>query len=1058
MRRRLKLLQFCSVLCILLFTLVSNVKAQMKKLTGTVIASADNLPISGVSVTVVGTTRGTVTNAEGQFTLSVPSNAGKLLFSEIGFVPKTVSIGSTTDFNVFLDISVDSTNDEVIVTAGGVLTKRKEIGTAQTTVSGSVLTAGKAVNIAGGLQGKVPGLMISGSTGGVNPNFRIVLRGNRSLTGNNEALIVLDNVIVPNEILGNINPEDVESINVLQGAGAAALYGSKASNGAIVITTKQGKKGYTQVRIANTSTLEHLAFWPKMQNTYGQGGSAYDYDENGNPIYSAIENQSYGPAYNGSRVPLGDSLEDGSQQYVSYSGNDSRKKFWKTGYTNQTDFSINSGDDISTLYLSGQYADVKGTTPKDRYNRTTLRVNGTRKLFNKTLLAQYSIGYTQNRYDQTTATSSIYNNMLNMPSNIDITSYANWETDPFANPNGYYNPWYLNPYWQIDNLRSKTRNDYLVGNLQLTYSPTKWLDLTARQGITTRNYSTKGTGASFDYTAYAEASSSQSKSDIPAYVNDAEFYTTNLLSDLFMQIHTKKSDFTFNFIGGGQWNQNEYKYVGVSANPLVVPDLYNVSNLVGIPGASESNYKARIMGFYGDLRVGYKGFIYLHGTGRNDWNSILNPNNRSFFYPSVDVSFIASSALSFLKNSNTINLLKLRAGWSKVGQVNLGSSTDFGAYYLQRTFSQQNGFPYNSLAGFGLDNTLVSDNLKPEFTKQLEFGFDLNLFKDRITSTVTWFHGTTDNQTVTPGISSASGGSAYRTNAGTTMSQGLEVALNVTPIRTNNWEVNVGANYYYLDNKVKNITADLPRIALSSYSDGSGSYAAAGFAFPEIFGFDYVRDPKGRVIVDAVTGLPTKNTTLQPLGNAVAKNSLGIPVSVRFKNFRVSALFDYRGGYKMYFGNGSDFDWAGTGIRSTTFNRERFVFPNSVYEDPSNPGNYIENNSITIGDGNGNAGFWTDALNREVTSNYISSGAFWKLREMSISYTVPDAVLEKTHFIKSATISVQGRNLFIWLPKSNLYTDPEYSEVSSTSNGVGITGLSSAPPSRFYGATLSLTF
>lgn len=1040
--------KFLSLLSLVLF--IGSAAMAQNKITGTV-KDQNGDPVPFATVNVKGTNVSVAADADAFF--SIPAKAGDVLsISAIGVAKTDVTVNGST-----VNVVVQRTNSElseVVVTAGGIVKRKSEIGSAQTVLSGNAVTKGKSINIAGGLVAKVAGLQVQGTTSGVNPNYRIVLRGNRSLTGNNEALIVLDNVIVPNSVLGNLNPEDIQSYNILQGASAAALYGSQASNGAIIITTKKGSIGQTSVRVAQTETIEHVAYFPKMQASYGQGGSSYGYDANGQPNFSSIENQSYGPHFTGKYVELGVPLEDGSQDSTLYAGNDTRKDFWAQGLTSQTDFSVSSGDKLSTMYVSGQYASVQGTTPKDKYNRATLRLGGTRKIYGDKLNVSYSLSYTQNNYDITSQTSSIYNNMLNMPSNIDITRYANWKTDKFANPNGYYNPWYLNPYWQIDNYRQDIRNEYIVGNVQLKYSPLSWLSFTARQGITKTNQYNKNYNNGFQYTQFAKDASDNSKSDISASVSDGENYSLNLLSDLFLEVNKKVNDFSIYFLAGGQWDQNSYKSVGVSATPLVVPGLFNVGNLVGIPGASESNYLQRIMGVYGKLTLGYKEFLYLNVTGRNDWTSVLAPDSRSFFYPSADISFVASQALSFLKNSNVVDYLKLRGGVSKVGEVNLPGT--YGAYQLQRTFSQQSGFPYGSLPGFGLDNTIVAAGLQPEITKQYEFGFDMNLLKNRITTAVTWWHSVTDNQTVRTGVSYTSGGSSYLTNVGQTMGQGLELELHYTPIRTRNLTITIGGNYSYLDNMVNSISADVDNIALATYGDGSGSYAVAGQPFPVIMGFDYTRDSKGRVIVDASTGEPTKDPTLKILGNAVAKNRIGLDFDVNWKGFELTGTFEYRGGYDMYFGGGSDYDWAGTGIRTTLFHRARFVFPNSVYADKN--GDTVLNTNVTLLDGNGNAGYWTSDDNRAVSSNYVSSGAFWKLRELSLSYQLPQSLLSKTKFIKTLTISLQGRNLFYWLPKTNFYTDPEYSEVSSTSNGVGITGLSSAPPSRYYGGTISITF
>ena len=1040
------------------YTIVDKVVIVRRTITNPPVSGTvygpDGLPVPGANIQIKGTSTGSVTDAEGNFTLN--TTIGKtLIVRAVGFETQEVKVESESALRITLKIST-SVLEEVIVTAGGIRSKRRELGTANTVIKTESLVSGKAVNVAGGLQGKVPGLQINATNGGVNPNYRLILRGQRSLTGNNQALIVLDNVIVPNTVLGNLNPEDVEELVVLNGAGAAALYGSQASNGAIVVTTKKGKKGQTSVRVSHTSTIEQVAFFPKLQYRFGAGGSAYGFDENGRPLFSNLENQSYGPGFDGTKVPLGEPLEDGSQDSALYIGNKEHNNFWERGITNQTDFSVSSGDERSTIYLSGQYADISGTTPKDKYKRTVLRANGTHKI-GQHINATFSIGYTQTRNDITTQTSTIYSQLLNMPQNVDITKYKDWKTNKFANPNGFYNPWYANPYFTLDNNRSKERNDYLVGNLEIKYSPLPWLDFVGREGISTKNQSTKSWGGAFNYTTYAEVTSA-SKTDIAAYVGDLSGYTTELLTDAFTQIHTNAGDFSFNLIAGGQWRQDQSKFVSNGANGLTIPNLFNVGNSTSAPIAAESNFLARQMGIYGDLRIGYKNVLFLHGTGRNDWVSILAPNNRSFFYPSVDLSFVASDAIPVLKQSKTITYLKLRAGWSKVGQVNLGNSSDFGAYYLQPTFSQSSGYPFNGVAGYTVNNTLVSADLKPEITKGYEVGFDLNLLEDRIVSTLTWYSTKTDNQTVNTSVSNATGFSSYRVNTGQTMSRGLEVALHVTPVKTSDLEVTVGGNYTHLDNKVNNISADLPRLSLATYTSGTGSYAVAGQTFPVIMGKDYSRDKDGHVIVNAKNGTPLTDDTIKILGNAVPTDRLSLDLNIRFKRFRLSALFEHRSNYMVYNSMGSELDWAGTGYRSAAFNRGRFVFPNSVYEDPNHPGTYIKNTNITVSDGNGNSGFWTNDENRAVASNYITSGDFWKLRELALAYDIPTSILGKTGFIKHATISVQGRNLFVWLAKSNYYTDPEYSDAGNDSNGIGLTGLNQTPPSRYYGGTLSLTF
>jgi TonB-linked SusC/RagA family outer membrane protein len=1027
--------------------------AQNRTVSGKVL-DEKGVPIPFATVTEKGTKNGTSADANGNFSLEVRGNS--LTISSTGFNSKDLNIQGKTFINVQLAAAANVI-DEVIVTAGGIRARRKEIGTANSVIKAENLTAGQAVNVAGGLQGKVAGLQINATSGGVNPNFRVILRGQRSLTGNNQALLVLDNVIVPNEILGNLNPDDVEEVTVLNGAGAAALYGSQASNGALIVTTKKGKKGVNSIGLSHTTTVESVAFFPKIQKSFGSGGSAYNLDPNGDPGFSYLENQSYGPAFDGKMRPLGPPLESGRQDSALYQYNEGHFKFWEKGITNQTDINLQSGDENSTFYLSGQYVDVTGTTPGDKYNRAAFRLNGTRKVGQKVNVT-YTAGYTQNRYDITTQTGAMYGNMLNMPSNVDITRYKNWRTDSFANPIGYYNPWYQNPYFTADNNRSSQRNDYLTGLIELRYTPVNGLDLVARQGITTRNYSNKNTVGEFKFTEYAKNTDQSSKSDISASVSDGSSFKTTLLTDFQAQFKKTVSDLSFTLIGGTQFTQNQAKYLNMGANGLIVPGLFNVNNGVGTPDVAESNFKARQVGAYGDLRIGYKNYLFLHGTGRNDWVSILAEKNRSFFYPSADVSLILSDAISTLKESNTISFLKLRAGWSKVGQVNLGNSSDFGAYYLLPTYSgSASGFPYGSLPGYTVGDKLVSNDLRPEITKGYEAGFDLNLFKDRFVSNVTYFSTKTNDQTVNTRISAGTGFSSLLTNTGETQSKGIEATAHITPLRNKDWTVTIGGNYTYLDNKVNNISAQLPRLSLATYgTDGPGSYAVAGQVFPVIMGYDYQRDPSGHVIVNSITGLPKKSDTISILGNATPKQRLGIDGMVKFKNLSLSFLFDYRGSYQVYNSMGPEMDWSGTGYRTAIYDRQRFVFPNSVYDDGT--GKYVTNTNITIPNGNGNNGFWTDGINRDVTSNYVTSGDFWKLRELALAYDLPTSVLSKTKFIKGARISVQGRNLFMWMAKDNYYTDSEYSDAGNDSNGIGLTGIGQTPPSRYYGATISVKF
>ncbi|MCC7401253.1 MAG: SusC/RagA family TonB-linked outer membrane protein [Chitinophagaceae bacterium] len=1015
--------------------------AQQRTVTGKVTDEKGN-PISAATVSVKGTKRAVNTDEAGFFKISASPNE-TLVVTSVGFTPVEIR-ANRTELSLSLSTFVNIMN-EVVVTASGTTVQRREQGYNSTTIKAQELTIAKPTNMAAGLSGQVPGLLVSATGGGVNPNYRLILRGQRSLLGNNQALIVMDNVIVPNSLLGNVNPEDIEDIQVLNGAAAVAIYGSDASNGALIITTKKGKRGTNVIKVSNTTTMEHTAFLPKTQKKFGQGGSGYGTDPFGNPYSSNIENQNYGPAYDGSAYQLGDPLEDGSVFMTTYAYKDDWKKFWKTGLTNQSDFSLSSGDDRSTFFFSSQYVNTKGTTPKDKFNRASFRLNGTRKI-GKDVDFSFTSFYIQNRYDITTATATMYNNLLNMPTLVPVLKFADWQNDPFANPNGYYNPWYANPYYTLDNNRQTVRNDYFNGSGIIKYTPLHWLSFILKSGLTTSNQSYQSWTDKFLYTNYAKAISGGSKTDIPGGVTEGASFSTQLTSDFQILLNKKISNFSFDLMMAGAIRQNKSRGQSASISGLVVPHLFNLSNTLSLPSASASWSQTRQQAVYGEFKAGYRNYLFLHVTGRNDWVSVLNPDNRSFFYPAGDLSFIATNAIKSLKNIKGLDYLRLRAGVSKVGNVNIG------AYALMPTFGQANGYPYSGTAGYTVGNQIVSSSLKPEFTKGWEAGLDFSLFKGFADISATYYNTRTTNQTVPVSISYATGFNTYLFNTGEVANSGVETKLNLTPIKTRFWTVTAGVNYSYTDNTVISINSSLPRLGISG-----NTVAVPGMAFPVLLGTDYQRDPEGHVIVDAITGFPQVNNTPQYLGNTQPRNVLSTDLNISYKGFHLYSLFEYRGGYVIFNSQGSSEDWAGSSIRTTAYDRKPFVFPNSVYMDAGS-GKYVKNTTVVVRDANGNGGFWTDGTyNMGVTSNYVTSGAFWKLRQLSLAYDLPSSLLVKTKAIKSATISVQGRNLFIWLPSANIYTDPEYSNAGADSNGIGVTGLSS-PPSRYYGATITLTF
>lgn len=1028
------------------FMFVLSAWAQDRVINGKVTSSEDGSALPGVNVVMKGTTNGSVTDGNGSYKLSVPNSGGVLSFSFIGFLTREVEIGSKSTIDIQLESDVQQLS-EVVVSAGGLIVQKKELGNFTTTVKASDITAGKSANAVAGLQGKVPGLLISAVSSGVNPNYRVVLRGQRSLLGNNQALLVLDNVITPTSVLGNLNPEDIEDIQVLNGAGAAALYGSDASNGALIVTTKRGKAGKTEIKVANTTTFETVSYLPQLQKNFGSGTTP-----DTPPSYTPFENQQYGPRFDGTLRIIGKPLADGSIQTVPYSySKEGKNAFWETGNMNQTDLSFSNGDERGNIYVAAQYFKQNSTVPWDKYNRYSFRVNTDRNIGN-TVKVGVSVNYIANNYDVSSQAGNAYNNVLMSPMQVPLTRYRNWKTDPFANPNGYYNEYYDNPYYTLQNNRSETRNNYLQGTLELKWNPIKPLTFTSRLGLSARDVFNKTYSGKFEYSDYTKSISGSSKTNDLGAVSDSGYKSNQLIVDLLAQYKTTFSDFSLNVVGGFQSRENTENSVAVGVNGLVISGVYNVSNTLTNLGGGQYLTHTSQYGIYGDVRLGYKDFAFLHATARNDWRSVLAKENRSFFYPEVDASIIVTEMIPSLKDVEWLGQLKVRGGYSQVGQVNLD------AYSLNTTFSQAYGYPYASGGGFSLGNTLVAPGLQPEITTAFEGGFDLDLNKYLASVGLTYYKSNTVDQTIPVQIPSSTGFSNLITNVGEVENRGLESYIRATPIETSyGLSVFLQATYTLAKNKVISLSDQSDLLILPGAVGNARIVAKVGQPFPFLQVTEYSRTSEGQIIVDANTGYPSTDGSYHDVGTTAPTQIVGLTSTVSYKGFKLSGTAEFRTGHYIYNSVTTAYDFSGAGIRSTWYNRDRFVIPNSVYADPDNEGAYIQNTNVTTT--SGGADFWTDgSRNTSIGENYTHSAGFWKIREISLRYDFPSRLLGATKYIKGASISVQGRNLFIWVPKTNLYTDPEYSANGATSNAVGFTNINLTPPARYVGGTLSLTF
>lgn len=1060
-----------SLLIGLLVISVSSLLAQTKVITGTVTSAVQGEgAIPGVTVQVKGTTIGTATDANGKYTLNAPQNATTLVFTYIGMKKMEIEIAGRSVVDAVMESETLGLS-EVVVTAFGIKRASKELGVATAQVSDKTLTQAGVSNVVNGLTGKVSGLQINTVNNGVNPDTRITLRGNRHFLASNQALIVLDGVPISADYLNSINPNDIDNVNVLKGASAAALYGNDASNGVLVVTTKRGSGGVPTIKVSNTTTFESVSYMPKLQTRFGSGSGEdttnslpnYTFwigpDRNTDP-YTSFENQSYGPQFNGQTVILGGVLSDGSYQMVPYSAVKNQKKnFFNTGVTSQNDISYSVGDDKNSFYLSLQDVNTTGTVPGDKNRRTGIRASGSRTtgIFH----ADYSLGYTQTNTDVSGTEPfqgrPVYWNVLNTPAEVDFLNYKDIDNNKFANHNGYFNAYYPNPYWQLEYSRDKTRRDNLLGSGVISLAPTKWLDISYRLGVTfssiNRNFFRDGV----TYNDYMKADPWQAGHNATGSPFAGYAFQTNtnqfiLTGDLLVSLNHKFGDFSTKLILGNSTYKNNYNYLALQNNSIVIPYLYNISNRLGEAGVGQQQLDRSSIGVFGDLQLGYKDFVFIHGSARNDWDSRLTKENRSFFYPGVDASIILTEAIPALKGNSILSFAKIRGGWSQTGQISL---TNW--YATLPSFNTGGGFPYGSTAGFVLNTTLSNPLLKPEKTQEIEIGTELSFIKNRFHLEVNAYKSNTTNQTIPATISYATGFAGAYINAGELLTEGIETDLKLTPLLSLgpvDWNATV--TYTYQTSKVLSIMPGLDELPVGDAVNASVSYAITNQQFPAIKVTDFVRDPQGHIVVDPQTGFPLRDPATKVKGHGNPNHLLGIVSTWTWKGLSLNAVADYRSGNVIDNAVGGALDFTGTSWHSAQNGRQNFIIPNSVINTGTtdNPV-YVPNTNVITKNAGRTA--WTGSTLNSTASTYITSAAFWKIREIALTYEIPvKNILGGA--IKGAQVGVVGRNLWMFRPKTNTWTDPEFNNQSGNSNAVGYTTEYQTPATRILGFSVKLTF
>ena len=1044
--------------------------AQVRPVTGTV-KDDKGAAVAYASVKVKGQASAVVADEKGNFKISAAQNAS-LVVSATGFASKEVK-ATATSIDVVLTRQVDDL-ENVVVTAQGIRKKSKEIGYAYSKVSNDEINVGRSPQLTQALAGKVSGLAVYTVNNSVDPAVKVVLRGYRSLTGNNEALIVIDGMQTTATALATINPNDVDNVSILKGGQAATLYGSAGVNGALVITTKQGSKGKLKVQFSNSTNFEEVSFLPDFQNEYGSGSQYYpiNFGSTGYDPSAAnraklnwrpYENQQFGDHYDGSKRIAGRVLEDGSSLVVPYSDvANVRKKSFDMGISTNNQASFQGGDETSSYYLSVENQKINGIVPGDISDRTGVRVKSTKEYGN--LSTTFNAAYTQIAYDRTG--SDFQNDIINTASWVDLTTMRDWRTNKFANPNGYYNDYYNNPYFNKDINRLRYKDANFSGSFDLTYKVLPWMQLYNRLGIMNNSRTGKNTVEKFTYSDWAKNDAYipaewghdddypgiyRAISDILGSVSDYSS-TENVVNNEFQaRIQKDIANVENKLTLGYSIYQRYTKSINVSSSSIVVPDVYNVSNRQGNLGGGESNTTERKFGYYADLNTNLKNMDYLNLnlTGRFDATSRFfkqsrTANQYSYLYYGAALSFIVTDAFPSLK-SNVLNYAKLRTSYNKNGNDNIP------LYGLDLAYNNGANFPYGNNVGLSVGNTLPDADLKPEFVTALEFGAELSMFKNRVNLDVSWYDQSSVGQVLTVKVPNSTGFSNLLINVGEVKNFGYEADLKVQLLRETKikWDLNV--KYSYNDNKVESLYPGISQFAYGGYSYATTN-VILGQRFPVLktTGYYYATDGSGARRVSPTTGYPVQNTALTERGSTLPRHMVGLGSSFTYSDFRLSFNFEYRGGNVMYSDLGRQMTFTGSG--AWTSNRTEQIYPNSYYIDPTS-GADVKNNSVYVREPE--YALWVNNY-RLIAENFVTPGWFIKLRDLNLSYNIPASLVKKSKLFSGANVALYGRNLFTIVDNKNQFTDPEFSYTSG--NGLGISNTAQTPPVRQFGFNVNFVF
>lgn len=1059
--------KFSGILTLLLAFVVQLTFAQEKTISGTV-SDDSGLPLPGATVLVKGTSSGTSSDFDGNY--SIKANQGAVLvFSFVGYTTQEITVGASNTINLTMQEDAESL-EEVVVTAFGKAKQKRSLGYAATAVSSDEITEVSSTNPLESLSGKIAGVDIT-SPAQPGASTKVILRGFSTL-GNNAPLYVIDGTPISAASNGSsgttvtrsfdagtnvndIDPNAIESINILKGGPASALYGSRASNGAIIITTKKGRAGQ-KIKVDLSSSIDFLEVsrLPHLQQRWGQGWNGVDFS--GLPTGgqgATNENGSWGPLFNG-QVRVWGQIVNNTQQIKPYVNlEDNIKDFFDIGNTYSNSLRISGGGENSDFSLIFSKQDTDGVIPTDadEFQKKTLSLNA--GISTERFRVRISANYAQRRQnavntgqgDNAGQGETFAQELIQIPRGVSLIDLADYTNNPFNNNDNFYTPYSRNPYWVINENATTIKRERLYGNLNFSYDISANLTATLQVGADIINGSRHSHGAVINYTPGSPNALLGATTNVGG-VTEVTNQTRRYENFLSLDYNTAFSDnFGLEASVGGTYRNIIGSSLGVSVTNLDIPNFYEISNSAVTPVTAQNDFQSKNYSAFGTATLSFKERIYLNLTGRNEWTSTLVPGKNSYFYPSANLSAIVID--------NGEHFAKLRAGYSRLANgAPIYSTESIATQAVAGAYFGSINFPFGGLNSFEIGRVLGNRDIEPEFTDEIEFGLEARFFNNRITTDISYYNKKTEGVIIAQQLPNSTGYGSTVGNFLDLENKGIELALGLVPIRTDDFSWNIDYTFTKNENEVTKLPDGIDKFLINS-SFNINFYAVEGEPLGQFQGRLPLTNDAGQVVVDPNTGIPLQTTDEVPLGNSQRDFIMGIKNTFKYKNFRLSFGFDWKEGGLMYSYTSRLLGFTGNSIATTYNERQPFIVPNSVID--NGDGTYSEN-TTPISFGNV-TGFYSASNNPSTeATNHVIDKTFIRLRDLSLSYNFPQSIIGKTG-LNSLSLSVYGKNLMLWTPDENPYVDPELSTFGSDlASEFG--EFATNPAQRTYGMSLKMSF